>query len=130
MTRKRKHIPISEIAASALADKLTLVERAELVARKAPAREVLRLFTPDHIKLHCWGGEDKWFNLDLRRRGPELKAKDAADTSRAAKSVRIEGDWKEFVHYLHSGQKPPKRKSRWPSRPFPKRGSSAKVHKR
>src|SRR5215471_10239540 len=83
---KRKHIPLIEIAASALADKLTSVERAELVATKAPAAAVLRMFTPDHIALHCWGGSDKWWNLDMRRRGPELKPR-TGPTPRARRSL-------------------------------------------
>ena len=87
--RKRKHIPIIEIAASFAADRLPQAVRDELRARKAPAKEVLRMFTPDHNVLHAWGGQDRWWNLTMTPRGPALKAKDAADTSRAAKALRV-----------------------------------------
>lgn len=94
---KRKHIPIIEIAAAALADKLPQSVRDAARGAQLPARTILRMFTADHIKLHCWGGDDKWWNLDMRRRGSELKAKDAADTSRAAKAKRI--DKKQQRHF-------------------------------
>lgn len=90
MTRPRAHIRLSEKLASALADKLPQDVRDDLRARRVPAEEVIRLFTPDHIQLHAWGGPDLWWNLDMRVRGPELKAKDNRDTSRAAKAVRID----------------------------------------
>lgn len=88
--RKRSHIRLSDIAASALADKLPQAERDALRAAKVAAQVIIRMFTPDHIKLHAFGGADDWWNLDMRRRGPELKAKDARDTSIAAKAVRID----------------------------------------
>ena len=90
MPRKRAHIPISEIAASFAADRLPAAVRDDLRARKVSAKQILRMFTPDHVILFCWGGPDKWWNLDMRVRGPALKAKDNADTSRAAKAVRID----------------------------------------
>src|SRR5262249_50261365 len=69
--RRRKHIPLTERLASALADKLFPHERQLLRERRVEAKEVIRLFTPDHIMLHAWGGEDKWWNIDMSRRGPE-----------------------------------------------------------
>lgn len=117
MTRKRAHIPLMELLASALADKLPQAERDDLRARKAPAGEVIRLFTPDHIVLHTWGGDDAWWNLDMRRRGPELKAKDAADTSRAAKAIRIADSFDEHRRKLLARDRgEPKPVSRWPKR--------------
>lgn len=112
MRRKRSHIPLSELLASALADKLTRAERDQLRAQRVPAARIIKLFTPDHIKLHCWGGSDKWHNLDMRRRGPELKAKDAADTTRAAKAIRIDDKWRGFMRKINSNRKPVKR-SEW-----------------
>jgi hypothetical protein len=115
--RKRKHIPMIEITASALADKLHPQEREALRSLKVSARYIMRLFTPDHYpKIHAWGGEDKWWNLDMRYRGPDVKAKDAADTTRAAKAVRIDEKWDEFTRALAKHRKPPKRKSAWPKR--------------
>lgn len=111
MKRHRKHIPLTQLLASALADKLPQEERDRLRAIKADAHAVISLFTPDHIKLHCWGGPDVWWNIDMRRRGPELKAKDAADTSRAFKALRLD-KWRPFMRKLEQGLKPsrPKRK--------------------
>lgn len=117
MTRRpRKHIPIIEIAASALADKLHERDRAWYRHNQLPARDVIRLFTPDHIDLHAWGGVDRWWNLDMRLRGSELKAKDRADTSRAAKVRRLDNKWRDFLRRTVAGIKPLKRESRWPKR--------------
>ena len=116
MKRKRKHIPIIEIAASALADKLPLQYREFHRRNRTPAKTIVRLFTPDHVKLHAWGGVDKWWNLDMKLRGPALKAKDRADTSRAAKAVRILRKWGPFMTAVAAGRKPPPRPTRWPKR--------------
>jgi hypothetical protein len=90
MTRPRQKPRLRDIAASALADKLPQAERDQLRADKVPAEQIIRMFTADHIVLHTWGGPAAWWNYDMRRRGPELKAKDNTDTSRAAKAVRID----------------------------------------
>jgi hypothetical protein len=118
MARRRKHIPIIEIAAAALAERLPPEDYDKARIERWPASKVLRLFTPDHIVLHAWGGANRWFNLSMTRRGPELKAKDAADTSRAAKAKRIETKWHEFIVATATGRKPPKKQSRWPKRRF------------
>lgn len=89
--RARKHIPVSELLASALADKLPQEQRDQLRAAKVPAKIVIRLFTPDHVVLHAHGGSDKWHNLTMALRGPELKAKDRRDTGIAAKDKRLRG---------------------------------------
>jgi hypothetical protein len=124
MKRKRKRIRPVELLAAALADKLADHERIQLRRDRVPAEQIIRMFTADHITLWCWGGEDKWWNLDMRRRGPELKAKDASDTSRAAKVVRVSSAWREFTRRMTStadlGRVGP-HKRKWPSRPFPKR---------
>lgn len=110
-----------EIAASALADKLPQEERDRLRLERVSARTILRLFTPDHVQLHCWDGPDRWFNLDIRRRGPAVLIKNAEDTSRAAKAVRIDDKWSEFTRAMTKGKKPPRRESEWPKRRFPRR---------
>jgi hypothetical protein len=89
MKRKRSHIPLIELLASALADKLPQVSRDVLRAGKVPAAQIVRMFTADHIHLHSLGGPDLWWNLDMRRRDSGLKAKDARDTGIAAKSKRL-----------------------------------------
>jgi len=118
--RKRKHIPREQLLASALASLLPQDMRDVLRARKASAKEVIRLFTPDHIALHCFGGSDRWWNLDMRLRGVELKTKDRADTSRAAKAIRIDTKWQSFTRSLYNKKKPrPPNRYRWPKRAFP-----------
>lgn len=89
-------------------------ERDDLRRRKVPAAQIVRMFTPDHVALHCWGGADKWWNLSLMRRNGELKQKDAADTTRWAKAERIDAKWQTFMGAVMRGRKPPPRKSRWP----------------
>jgi hypothetical protein len=114
--RKRKHIPMIEIAACALAENLPNDLRNELRKDRIPAKEIIRWFTPDHVILHAWGGADKWWNLTMRRRGAELKAKDAADTTRVAKDRHIHEKWDPFTRAMAKGTRPPKRKSAWPKR--------------
>jgi hypothetical protein len=96
--RKRAHIPLIEKLASALADKLPVEERDALrrTEPRIPARKIVAMFTPDHLDLHAFGGADRWWNLDMRRRGADLKAKDAADTTRFHKSERIREREAEF----------------------------------
>jgi hypothetical protein len=107
-----------EIAAAALAERLPPEDYDKARIERWPASRVIRLFTPDHIALHAWGGSDRWWNLSMTRRGPELKAKDAADTSRAAKVKRIDETWRAFTRAVIAGRKPPKKQSRWPKRRF------------
>jgi hypothetical protein len=87
--RKRKHIPLIELLASALCDKLPKDQAAKLRETKPPAKQIVRMFTPDHIDLHSLGGSDKWWNIDMRPRGADLKEKDRKDTGVAAKTKRI-----------------------------------------
>lgn len=87
--RKRDHIPLSELLASALADRLPAAHRDELRAAKVPADNVIRLFTPDHNHLHALGGSDAWWNITMAFRGADLKAKDNRDTGIVAKSDRL-----------------------------------------
>jgi hypothetical protein len=87
--RKRKAIPLSERLASALACLLPQAQRDELRAAKVPAQQVIRLFSPDHIVLHCMDGEDRWFNLTPRLRA-EHAEKSRRDTAIAAKVKRLQ----------------------------------------
>jgi hypothetical protein len=106
--RPRKYIPLSELLASALADKLPQEQRDQLRAAKVPAKQIVRMFTPDHNILHALNGPDKWWNITMALRGEELKAKDCRDTSIVAKVRRLRGE-------TCNGPKP-----KIPSRPFPK----------
>jgi hypothetical protein len=97
--------------------------RDDLRARRVPAKVVNSMFTDDHIGLHSLGGSDAWWNLDPRQRGPELKAKDNRDTSRAAKVKRNDAKWREFTKAMGrkrpgTGKQKRKRKTRWPYRPM------------
>jgi hypothetical protein len=113
--RARKHIAIAEKLASALADRLPQHERDALRASRVPAQQIIRMFTPDHNVLHTHGGSDKWFNLTMRRRGPELKAKDNRDTSIAARAVRLSDEHEDFRRrVLAPVKRPRERKSRFP----------------
>lgn len=95
--RQRKYIPLREKLAAALSMLLPAVVRDDLRARQVPAQTVIAAFTPDHNILHALGGSDRWFNLTLRLRGFELKAKDARDTSIAAKVKRISAEHDDFM---------------------------------
>lgn len=127
MSRSRAHIPLIELLASALADKLPQKERDDLRARQVPAGDVVRLFTPDHVTLHCWDGADAWWNLDMRRRGPELNKKNAADTSRAAKADRLADAMADFRRrVLAKDQGETLTPSRWPKRKMKSRNDLRK----
>lgn len=106
MTRKRAHVSCEQRLAATLVCLLPQAERDYLRRSGWPAHRVISLWTFDHIHLHAWGGSDDWANLDPKRRGPELKAKDAADTSRAAKAVRIDNKWRAFTRAIGMGKKP------------------------
>lgn len=105
--RKRSHIPICELLASALAERLPAEQRDTLRKARVKARAIIRLFTPDHVVLHAFDGKDKWWNLTMTLRGPELKAKDSSDTSKAAKVKRLAKARADLTHFIATGEKPP-----------------------
>lgn len=86
--RKRKAIRKDEYLAAALACLLPKEMRDELRGNKVPSKAVLKLFSPDHIVLHCHGGSDLWHNLNPKLR-QEHKEKSRRDTAIAAKVKRI-----------------------------------------
>ena len=90
MSRKRKAIRKDEYLAAALACLLPQDKRDELRRAKVPAQEVIRLFSPDHIGLHCSGAPDRdaWHNISPMLR-PAHAEKSKRDTSIAAKVKRI-----------------------------------------
>ena len=115
MRRKRAYIPLADKLAAALACLLPQADRDLLRSAKARRQMVLGLFDWDHIELHSWGGDDGWWNLDPKLKA-EHRVKSRGDTSRAFKAYRIDEKWKAFMRAMTKGKKPPKRKSRWPSR--------------
>lgn len=98
--RARKKIALRELLAAALSQMLPQAERDELRAAKVPAKRIISLFTPDHVILHAFYGVDRWFNLTMTRRGPELKAKDNADTSIVAKTDRVSEGQREHLQVM------------------------------
>lgn len=115
-TRARKYISLRERLAAAYSMLLPQDQRDELRAAMVPAKHVLALFTDDHGILHALRGSDRWWNLTPRLRGPDLKAKDARDTSIVAKVRRLAREHEEFRRKLLTrapGQKR-ERSGRWP----------------
>jgi len=117
MRRKRSHVPLMEKLAASLVCLLSQDNRDDLRSRKVTAKQVVSLFEFDHIVLHCLGGSDKWFNLHPTEKAPH-REKSKKDTSIAAKVKRADETWSKFTAAMAKGRKPPKKKSRWQSRPF------------
>jgi hypothetical protein len=92
VSRKRKAIPLSEQLAAALACLLPQSQRDELRHARVSAKQVIRMFSPDHIVLHCMDGSDAWWNIDMKLR-PAHAEKSRRDTAIAAKVKRLERQW-------------------------------------
>lgn len=119
--RRRKHIPLAQQLAAALACLLPQETRDDLRRRRVPAREVIRLFSPDHIALHALGGADAWWNIDPKLREPHA-IKSRKDTGIVAKVRRIQGRvTPEASRLLLPKPKRRKARSQWPSRKFSSR---------
>jgi hypothetical protein len=114
--RMRDYIPLTERLAAALACLIPPIRRDELRRERATAKYIISLFTYDHIHLHSLGGSDHWYNLDPRLRGPALKAKDSADTTRVAKVRRLEAEFQDFRRRVLGVHKKRKAAPRWPKR--------------
>jgi hypothetical protein len=139
MTRRRKrarrHIAQRELLAAALSLLLPQEQRDRLRAVQVPARQIIRLFTPDHNILHALGGPDRWWNLTMTLRGPALKAKDGRDTSIVAKSDRLAEQHEDFRRRVLAPEKRRRRKGEkywgakrrlqreWPKRKLQSRNS-------
>lgn len=115
MPRKRDYVRLPEKLAATLVCLLPQELRDDLRNRKIPASEVIALFNFDHIVLHAIGGSDEWHNLDPKLVQPH-REKSKQDTAIVAKAKRIDKKWLPFVTAMASGEKPPKRISRWPKR--------------
>jgi hypothetical protein len=87
---KRKAIPLEQQLASALACLLPQDKRDELRRAKVPAKDVIRLFSQDHIGLYCFKAPDRdeWHNLTPILRAAHAE-KSKRDTSIAAKVARL-----------------------------------------
>jgi hypothetical protein len=88
-----------------------------LRADRVPALEIISLYTMDHLHLHSLGGPDLWWNLDPRRRGPELNLKNARDTTIAGKVKRLAPEHEDFRRRVLGVRKVKKaKKYQWPKR--------------
>lgn len=87
--------------------------RDEMRAQKAPASAVLSSFDWDHVILHCFGGEDFWWNLDPKIRAIH-REKSKLDTKIAAKAKRIDKKWSDSA--------PRTKKKQWPKQKIQSRG--------
>jgi hypothetical protein len=87
--RRRKAIPLEQQLAAALVCLLPQEQRDALRHARVPAKQVIRLFSPDHIWLWSLGGPDAWWNLDPKLR-PAHAVKSRRDTSIAAKIKRLD----------------------------------------
>jgi len=107
---KRKAIKRKEYLAAALACLLPQDQRDALRAARVPAEAVLRLFTPDHIVLHCFETprRDEWHNLTPALR-PAHAEKSRRDTKIAAKVKRLRGET-----CAGPKKKIPQRRNPWP----------------
>jgi hypothetical protein len=87
---KRSPIRPQEYLAAALACLLPQEQRDILRRDKVPAASVIRLFSPDHIGLHCFEEPDRdlWYNLNPMLRVLH-KEKSRIDTGKAAKVKRL-----------------------------------------
>lgn len=111
-TRKRSYIPLQERLAATLACLLPSWKRDIFRHGRLPAKDVISIFTFDHIHLHSLNGSDKWWNLDPRERGTELKKKDSLDTTIAAKTKRLAADHEDFRRRVLVVRKRKKRKQK------------------
>ena len=116
MRRKRKAVPLAEQLAAALACLLPQEQRDELRRAKVSAKAVIRLFSPDHIGLHCFEAKDrdKWHNLTPMLRGPH-KEKSRKDCGIAAKVKRLQRQFRPevvggMVALIEVGREAPRRK--------------------
>jgi hypothetical protein len=98
VSRKRKPIRMDDYLAAALACLLPQGQRDELRAAKVPASVVIRMFSPDHIGLHCFEAPDRdaWHNITPMLRGPH-KQKSRRDAAIAAKVKRLERQFRPEI---------------------------------
>jgi len=111
----RKHIPIREKYAAALACLLPQELRDLYREKRVPCDMVIAQFEVDHIQLHAFEGSDAWWNLDPILK-PAHREKARKDTGRVAKAKRIDKKWAEFMSALAKGRKPQPKRSKWPKR--------------
>lgn len=129
MARKRGHVSLKTKLAAALCQMMHEVDgKLEPIFTHAEARElsedqILSLFQWDHsVTPHAEGGEDVHWNLEPKLIVPHRIKTKTIDVPGIAKRKRVAKKEAEFRERILTprDQRPPK-KSRWGSRPFPKR---------
>lgn len=116
MPNKRKTISLrTKLAATLLKLGDVPYEHAKLMSED----QIISLYHFDHNILHAIEVNDLFWNLAPMLIKPH-RDKSRGDTSRVAKTVRIEKTWQEFTRAMNDGRKPDKRpsKTRWPKRSF------------
>lgn len=129
MARRRGYVSLKTKLAAALCQMMHEVDgKLELIITHAEARElsedqILSLFQWDHsVTPHAEDGEDCHWNLEPKLIVPHRIKTKTVDVPGIAKRKRVAKAEAEFRARLLTprDQRPPK-KSRWGSRPFPKR---------
>lgn len=115
--RKRKGLTLTDKLAATLACLLPAEQRDDLRKRRLPAKVLLSLFEFHHIQFHSLDGSDDWYNLHPMQK-EDHRVRSKSDTSVVAKIRHQEAKWSEFTAAMSKGRKPPKKKSKWQSRPF------------
>lgn len=125
MSRKRDYIPLKKLLASALC---VVGDIPYADAKAMHAEQVISLFEFDHYPIdHEDDGPDEHWNLVPRLKAPH-RVKTAADNKRRGKVRRIKASRDEHEATMaakagrtrESTAPPTRRKSKIPSRPFPK----------
>lgn len=119
MSRSRKHIGLKTKLAAALAHIAGIpMEHAQNMSEEM----VISLFNFDHVILHAHGGSDEFWNLTPLLIMAHREKTARIDTPRFAKGEQIRQEHLDFQRrLLVPGAKREPKRSRWPSRPFPKR---------
>lgn len=120
---KRAHISLEKQLAAAL---LVIGDIAHEHAKQMTARQIISLFHLDHYPIpKAEDGPDEPWNMMFRFIGDHRQKTRKIDIPQIAKNKRITADQIAFRRrILAKGNDEPKPKSKWPSRPFPKRGKA------
>jgi len=87
-------------------------------AKQMTAAQINSLFQFDHFPVrHIDGGPDEPWNISPTLIKAHRQKTSKVDQPGLAKGRRIERKWREFNRAMAKGHKPPRRKSKWPSRP-------------
>lgn len=119
MSKVRGHISLTTKLAAALRDLLKIpYEHAKAMS----AEQILSLVQWQHIVPHALDGSDEHWNLEPLLIGAHREITAKVDIPRIAKTKRVSKEHEDFVRrMLTPREERPEKKSKWGSRPFPKR---------